>query len=113
MTFLFDTGSSLLWIPETACSSDQCPGGRYNAAGSGTFRGTSDEEFIQYGKGSVKGYLVYDQVSLNSNGDVGTVDDFLFVSIFEAFDIEGLASDGLLGLTPLPLSENQPHTFVN
>jgi hypothetical protein len=47
----------------------------------------------------VKGYLVSDQVSLTPNASY-VARNAKFLSIYQATDISGLETDGLLGLSP-------------
>lgn len=72
MTFIFDTGSSWLWVPSDACPKTQCAGNTYHYGSSNNYVATTNTYTITYGKGQVKGYIVQDFVSLNSNGTLNT-----------------------------------------
>ena len=99
LTFIFDTGSSWLWIPSDACPKAQCTGTTYHYGKSSTYSATAVNQTVTYGKGQVQGYVVSDQVGLVSDGSV-TATSSKFLSIFTATDISGISSDGLLGLSP-------------
>jgi hypothetical protein len=68
MSFIFDTGSSWLWVPSDACPKSQCPGTTYHYAASSTYQASATTEKITYGKGQVQGYVVQDQVALSNSG---------------------------------------------
>ena len=98
MSLLFDTGSSWLWVPSDDCPANQCPGNRFKNGESITFQKTGATEKITYGKGEVDGNIVTDQIHLSTS--TGTINDFVFLSIYQAADLTGLEADGLLGLSP-------------
>ncbi|XP_023689418.2 pepsin A-like [Paramormyrops kingsleyae] len=95
-TVLFDTGSSNLWVPSTYCSSQACTNhALFNPQQSSTYEGTSQTVSIQYGTGSMTGYLGYDTVEVGgitiTNQIFGlseTEDDFMYYMV----------PDGILGL---------------
>ena len=65
MTILFDTGSSILWIPTTDCTSCTSTPDRYNyGTGGGAFTGIPEE--IEYlDTTSVKGQYMDVELTLN------------------------------------------------
>ncbi|XP_023294530.2 lysosomal aspartic protease-like [Lucilia cuprina] len=64
---LFDTGSSNMWIPAAPCSSKNmaCKDhNSYNGNNSLTYQYIGESFAIQYGSGSLSGYLVQDTVTI-------------------------------------------------
>ncbi|KAI7797825.1 putative pepsin A-like [Triplophysa rosa] len=60
---IFDTGSSNLWVPSVYCSSQACYNHHtFNPSKSSTFQWGQGNLSIQYGTGSMTGYLGYDTV---------------------------------------------------
>lgn len=108
LTFIFDTGSSWLWLPSTDCTS--CHNSKqFDPSASTTFNTTGFELNLQYGKGSASGVISSDTVSFGS--PKLTVADQPFILVNRDEDLDGLDADGVLGLAFDSLSDGYP-TFV-
>ena len=56
-------------------------------------------ETVSYGIGSIKGYVVNDDIALSDSAD-SAAKGVNFLSIYYADMLHGIESDGLLGLSP-------------
>jgi saccharopepsin len=110
---VLDTGSSNLWVPSSECGSIACYlHSKYDHDGSSTYKKNGSEFAIQYGSGSLSGYVSEDTVRI---GDL-TIKHQLFA---EATSEPGLAFafgrfEGILGLAYDTISVNKiPPPFYN
>uniref|UniRef100_A0A2K6EXB0 Peptidase A1 domain-containing protein n=1 Tax=Propithecus coquereli TaxID=379532 RepID=A0A2K6EXB0_PROCO len=64
---LFDTGSSILWVPSTYCQSQACcDHNRFNPSLSSTFKINGQTYTLYYGSGSLSVVLGYDTVTVQN-----------------------------------------------
>ncbi|KAE9410560.1 endopeptidase [Gymnopus androsaceus JB14] len=94
---ILDTGSSNLWVPSSKCTSIACfLHAKYEAGSSSTYKENGTEFSIQYGSGSMEGFVSSDTLTI---GDIEISD----LDFAEATKEPGLAFafgkfDGILGL---------------
>ncbi|KAI0352958.1 aspartic peptidase A1 [Trametes cingulata] len=102
---VLDTGSSNLWVPSTKCTSIACfLHSKYDSTASSTYKANGSEFSIQYGSGSMEGFVSQDVLTI---GDL-TIKHQDFA---EATKEPGLAFafgkfDGILGLAYDTISVN-------
>ncbi|XP_032158740.1 chymosin-like [Mustela erminea] len=66
-TVVFDTGSSDLWVPSVYCKSYACQKHhRFDPTKSSTFQNLNEPLSIQYGTGSMQGFLGLDTVTVSN-----------------------------------------------
>ncbi|XP_010837914.1 PREDICTED: pregnancy-associated glycoprotein 1-like [Bison bison bison] len=92
--FVFDTGSSDLWVPSIFCPCSVTTHVRFRHLESSTFWPTQKTFSITYGSGNMKGFLAYDTVR---TGDLVSTDQPFPLSLAE-YGFEGIPFDGILGL---------------
>ena len=101
--FIFDTGSPWLWIATTECGgqTSNCHTSDLYDTGASTYyaRVSNQVQDLNYEIGKASGYIAKDKVCL-SRDDQACVDEFLFVEVHETVDLDGLRSNGVLGLSP-------------
>ena len=68
MTLIIDTGSSWTWMPSKDCPKSQCPKDSYNYEKSTGYSNSGELETVLYGVGSIKGYIVEDDMALTKDG---------------------------------------------
>ncbi|XP_077717967.1 pepsin F-like isoform X1 [Canis aureus] len=100
---IFDTGSSDLWVPSIYCSSPACANHNvFNPLLSTTFRVSGRPIHLQYGSGTMSGFLAYDTIRFE-----GLVDESqaFGLSLREPGKfMEYAVFDGILGLAYPSLS---------
>ncbi|TAQ87633.1 hypothetical protein B7494_g4061 [Chlorociboria aeruginascens] len=103
---VLDTGSSNLWVPSSGCNSIACYlHTKYDSASSSTYKKNGSTFAIQYGSGSLSGFVSQDTVTI---GDL-KIKNQIFA---EATEEPGLAFafgrfDGILGLGYDTISVNK------
>jgi saccharopepsin len=102
---ILDTGSSNLWVPSSKCTSIACfLHAKYESSSSTTYKANGSEFSIQYGSGSMEGFVSNDLLTISDISIEGQ--DFA-----EAIKEPGLAFafgkfDGILGLGYSTISVN-------
>jgi hypothetical protein len=91
---IFDTGSSNLWVPSTKCS--KCTHTKYDSDKSETYAANGTKFAIQYGSGSLSGFLSQETLTLGDLSVPGQV-------FAEATNVPGISFavgkfDGIMGL---------------
>ncbi|KAK2851322.1 hypothetical protein Q5P01_007598 [Channa striata] len=93
---IFDSGSSNLWVPSVYCSSQACQNhNKFNPKQSSSFQWNGQTLSIQYGTGSMTGYLGADTVGV---GGVSVTNQVFGLSQSEAPFMASMQADGILGL---------------
>jgi len=113
---VLDTGSSNLWVPSSKCTSIACfLHSKYDSSSSSTYKANGTEFKIQYGSGSMEGFVSSDKFTMGGLSVTGQ--DFA-----EATKEPGLAFafgkfDGILGLAYDTIAVNHItppfYNFVN
>ncbi|XP_048878236.1 pepsin A-like [Brienomyrus brachyistius] len=93
---IFDTGSANLWVPSTYCSSQACTTHtKFNPEQSSTYESTNQTLSIEYGTGSMTGFLGYDTIEV---GGITITNQIFGLSETEADFMSYMTADGILGL---------------
>lgn len=106
-TVLFDTGSSNLWVPSVKCGFSQIPcwvHRRYDSGASSSYRSNGSDFAIQYGTGSMEGFLSEDVMNI---GDI-QVQGQVFAEATKEPGLTFLTArfDGILGMGLAEISVN-------
>ncbi|KAI5095035.1 cathepsin D precursor, partial [Silurus meridionalis] len=102
---LMDTGSSNLWVPSVYCSSQSCQGhNMFNPQQSSTFQSTNESISVQYGTGSMTGYMGYDTVTVV--GGIAVQNQIFGLSETEAPFMGTMTWDGIMGLAYQAISSD-------
>ncbi|OCH86504.1 acid protease [Obba rivulosa] len=111
-TIDFDTGSSDLWVPNSACTSSTCSSKhKYDAAESSTSAKKSGTFSIKYGDGStVSGPIYTDKVSV---AGVTAAGQYLSPVTTLSSSFGGDPTDGILGMAYPAISSLKQSPFFN
>lgn len=110
-TTIMDTGSSNLWVPSTTCNDKGCNGKhKYDGSKSSTYQNNGEPITITYGTGSMKGTLVYDNVSVG--GVLVKKQEFAVATSLADF-FSGSPFDGILGLAYQTISADHVPTWFD
>ncbi|KAI9510934.1 acid protease [Russula earlei] len=105
LTVDVDTGSADLWVP-TNCGN--CPGRRFEASRSSTYRPTNQAFSITYGTGRVSGKVATDTVSIAglsvADQGFGAVND-------KSYEFSSQPNDGLIGMAFGTIAQSHQPTF--
>ncbi|EDW75917.1 uncharacterized protein Dwil_GK19045 [Drosophila willistoni] len=96
---VFDTGSANLWIPSVHCASTDVAcqqHNQYNSSASSTYVASSQNFSIEYGTGSVTGFLAIDTVTINGLSIANQTFGEAITQPGSSF--ENVAFDGILGM---------------
>jgi len=92
---LFDTGSSNLWVPASNCTNCASSKTKYNPSASSTSKSNGTSFEIQYGTGSMKGFVAHDLLKI---GNLQCEVDFAAATNEPGITFKLSKFDGILGL---------------
>jgi len=92
---LFDTGSSNLWVPSSSCTNCARRKTKYDPSKSSSYVANGTKFEIEYGTGSMKGFVVHDVLTIDSiQCDV----DFAVATNEPGMTFKMAKFDGIFGL---------------
>ena len=100
MSVLFDTGSSICWIPTTECPVNECTGGRFDNETSVTYVNQTSEGQLTYISGQVQGFYSTDYVCVEGTLSKCTSQNFQFLAVKSTGSLSVLQADGVCGMQP-------------
>ena len=104
-TGVLDTGSSNIWTPEINCSTSGCEGKeKFNPNLSRTFSTNNQELSIQYGTGSMQGYVGYDTVTF---GGITVTNQGVGLASQLSDNFQNSPFDGIFGLAYKSIASDQ------
>ncbi|CCO34826.1 hypothetical protein BN14_08935 [Rhizoctonia solani AG-1 IB] len=107
----FDTGSSDLWIPSSACTSERCSGKNTYDASKSTSSKLQEGVFdIKYGDGSGVSGPVYEDIVTVAGL---SAENQKFSPVNETNSMEDYGTDGLMGLAFKSISKLNAPTFID
>lgn len=110
-TVVFDTGSSNLWIPSSECTDMACTDhDQYNHDQSSTYVANGTALSIQYGTGSMKGFVSQDTVAVGQ----ASLENVMFAEATHMANFfNDTPSDGILGLAYVSIAEDSVPPFFD
>jgi hypothetical protein len=100
ISVLFDTGSSICWIPTTECPLDECTGGRFDNETSVTYVNQTTTGQLTYISGQVEGFYSTDYVCIAGTLSKCTSQNFQFLGVKSTGTLAVLQADGVCGMQP-------------
>ncbi len=104
-TGILDTGSSNIWIPDQRCTTPACQKKtKFDSSKSTTFNTENENLSIQYGTGSMQGYVGYDTVTF---GNMSVSNQGFGLAQQLSDDFQYSPFDGIFGLAYRSIASDQ------
>lgn len=104
-TGILDTGSSNIWIPDQSCTTPACQQkAKFDSSNSTTFNTQNESLSIQYGTGSMQGYVGYDTVTF---GGISVSNQGFGLAQYLSDDFQSSPFDGIFGLAYRSIASDQ------